>query len=66
MVVKSRVIRYVLHVACVKEMRNACSLSVGKYNSEELWATRKLILQMDHEKIRTEHELLEWFMQLTL
>jgi len=36
MVVKSRVIRYVLHVARMKEMRNACNLSVGKYHSEEL------------------------------
>jgi len=31
-VVKSRAIKlvYVLYVACVKEMRNACNLSVGK------------------------------------
>jgi hypothetical protein len=63
MVVKSRVIRYVLHVACVKEMRNACNFYVEKDHSEELWAAHKLILEMDHDKIRAEHELVGWFMR---
>jgi hypothetical protein len=65
-VVKSKEIRYVFHVARVKEMRKSCNLSVGKDHSEELWATHKLILEMDRDKITAKHKLAGWFMGLRI
>ena len=48
------------------KMRKASNLTVGKDHSEELWATHKLISDMDRDKITAEHKLVEWFMGLRI